>query len=46
MSQARVTILYRVHKADILAFPDTFDTPVVKDKSPPFNLIPFESGDI
>jgi len=36
----------RVHKADILAFPDTFDTPVVKDKSLPFNLIPFESGDI
>jgi len=36
----------REHKADILAFPDTFDTPVVKDKSPPFNLIPFESGDI
>lgn len=41
-----MTILYRVHQADILAFPDTFDTPVVKDKSPPFNLIPFESGDI
>jgi len=35
-----------VYKADISAFPDTFDTPVVKDKSPPFNLLPYESGDI
>jgi hypothetical protein len=35
-----------VHNANILAFPDTFDSPVVKDKSPPFNLLPYESGDI
>jgi hypothetical protein len=35
-----------MYNADNLAFPDTFDTPVVKDKSPPFNLLPYESGDI
>jgi hypothetical protein len=35
-----------VHNAKISAFPDTFDSPVVKDKSPPFNLLPYESGDI
>ena len=28
------------------AFPDTFDTPSVDFKSPPFNILPFETGDI
>lgn len=46
MLRVRVSMKLFLYKADSLAFPDTFDSPVVKDKSPPFNLLPYESGDI